>query len=78
MTTPKYCILCENYKQHPCACAHCEDFDEFKISKSGKSLISSIEKQFKDKSIEALEENEKLKQELKEVKQELATFKVLC
>jgi AmiR/NasT family two-component response regulator len=29
-------------------------------------------------AIEALEENEKLKQELKEVKQELATFKALC
>ena len=31
-----------------------------------------------DIAIEALEENEKLKQEIEAVKQELATFKALC
>lgn len=56
MTIPKYCILCENYKQHPCRCTHCEDFDEFIVSESGKHLILTMNKQYEQEKIKELEQ----------------------
>lgn len=38
----KNCLLCENYHKHPCECTHCEDYDNFKISKDGKKLYTAI------------------------------------
>ena len=55
MEIPRYCILCDKYKQHPCNCTHCEDFDEFKMSESGKHLISTIRKECKGERIDELE-----------------------
>ena len=55
MKIPKYCILCDNYKQHPCSCMHCEDFDEFKMSESGKHLIATVKTKCKEEKINELE-----------------------
>jgi len=38
----KSCLLCENYNTHPCKCEHCEDWDNFHISESGKALREKI------------------------------------
>lgn len=38
----KSCLLCTNYCEHPCECAHCEDYDNFKISQDGKELYEKI------------------------------------
>lgn len=42
MSKVKSCLLCENYKTHPCKCEHCEDWDNFHISESGKALREKI------------------------------------
>lgn len=42
MTKIKSCLLCENYQTHPCECEHCEDWDNFRISESGKALREKI------------------------------------
>ena len=61
MTIPKYCILCENYKQHPCRCTHCEDFDEFIVSESGKHLLLTMNKQYE--KVKTITELENIKKE---------------
>ena len=40
----KNCLLCKNYNEHPCECEHSDNLDNFSLSKSGKNLISEIEK----------------------------------
>ena len=42
MTNIKSCLLCKNYNTHPCECEHCEDWDNFRISESGKALREKI------------------------------------
>ena len=42
MSKVKSCLLCENYNTHPCKCEHCEDWDNFHISESGKALREKI------------------------------------
>lgn len=42
MTKIKNCLLCKNYNTHPCECEHCEDWDNFYISESGKALREKI------------------------------------
>ena len=42
MTNIKSCLLCKNYNKHPCECEHCEDWDNFRISESGKALREKI------------------------------------
>lgn len=42
MTKIKSCLLCENYKTHHSECEHCEDWDNFRISESGKALREKI------------------------------------
>ena len=42
MTNIKNCLLCKNYKTHPCECVHCEDYDNFRISEDGKALREKI------------------------------------
>ena len=42
MTKIKNCLLCKNYKTHPCECVHCEDYDNFRISEDGKALREKI------------------------------------
>ena len=64
MTKVKSCLLCENYKTHPCECVHCEDWDNFRTSEDGKNLVKRIENEVRPKgdlisrqdAIDALEE----------------------
>ena len=49
MTKVKSCLLCENYKTHPCECVHCEDWDNFRTSEDGKNLVKRIENEVRPK-----------------------------
>ena len=40
--TIKSCLLCKNYYEHPCECAHCENHNKFKISEEGEKLYKKI------------------------------------
>ena len=40
----KSCLLCANSCKH-CVCEHCDNFDNFKISKEGKLLLEEIQKE---------------------------------
>ena len=42
MTKIESCLLCKNYNTHPCECEHCEDWNNFRISESGKALREEI------------------------------------
>ena len=39
----KHCLLCSNLGKH-CTCEHCENYECFKISKEGKSMINQVQK----------------------------------
>lgn len=38
----KNCLICKNYNQHPLKCAHCDDYDKFKLSNDGRELYKEI------------------------------------
>ena len=40
----KSCLLCANSGKH-CVCEHCDNFDNYKISKEGKLLLEEIQKE---------------------------------
>lgn len=42
MSKVKSCLLCENYKTHRSECEHCENWNNFHISESGKALREKI------------------------------------
>ena len=40
----KSCLLCANSNKH-CVCEHCDNFDNYKISKEGKLLLEEMQKE---------------------------------